>query len=358
MGRMAGFAGLGLILAGTIGAAAAREDPAPGEAGIAPRALWDRRVVSAPACAPVLSGDTLWVVGVDRKVRSLDAETGKRHWRRAVPGRVIFPPVPCGDLLLVPVGGAAPSVAALSRRDGRLRWNLATRTAPVGLAWRAGMVCVATAHGEVIGIDPSDGSEIWEHDHETPLAGMAASDGELFVLARRDSLWCHDAGTGTQRWSVATTGSHMSPPLSTAGALLRVSYEGELVQHDPASGAEIRRTRLTAPQVAPARADGEGAAACVAAGGEMEVVRIDTGRIEQTLAWKETVAAGATSWGPWWVVPSQKGTVRSASRTGGRLAWALTFDAAIAEPPAVAAGRIAFVDDRGHVVVYLQGNPS
>ena len=35
------------------------------EAGIS-RAIWEKRIVHAPAMAPVLSGDTLWVVGTER----------------------------------------------------------------------------------------------------------------------------------------------------------------------------------------------------------------------------------------------------------------------------------------------------
>ena len=49
---------LALLLAALAGSNFA--SPASGEL---PRALWEARVVNAPAVAPVLSGDTLWVVG-------------------------------------------------------------------------------------------------------------------------------------------------------------------------------------------------------------------------------------------------------------------------------------------------------
>jgi outer membrane protein assembly factor BamB len=123
-----------LPLAAASCAAASPAPEAPADGGATPRLLWERRITNAPASGLALSGDTLWVTGVDRKISSLDLATGERHWRRSLPVSASGPPLAAGDLLLVPLGGPEPALLALTRGEGKARWLQPLQGAAAGVA--------------------------------------------------------------------------------------------------------------------------------------------------------------------------------------------------------------------------------
>jgi hypothetical protein len=207
--------------------------------------------------------------------------------------------------------------------------------------------------GSLHAIELSGGTEVWRRDRDIPLAGMVLDEGALYVLGRRDSLWCWGED-GTLRWVVPVQGTHAAPPVLAGDAILRVTYEGEVVKHDALTGRELARGRLESPQRAPPRPGPEASLASVATGGELEIVALDGLAVLTTIELGETAGAGAWPWGPWWVVPTLKGTARAVTRARGVAAWGLVFDAPLTETPVFDATRAAFIDDKGRVSVYMR----
>ena len=322
-----------------------------------PRALWDDRVVGAPIVGPTLSGDTLWIAGAKRKIQSRDARTGKQHWKRTLPTHPVLPVVPAGEHLLVGLGVPKPAIILLDRRNGKEEWKIRLDTRPVAILWAGNVFLFATSGGSVGAYGLGEASVVWDRDLDTAIAGCAVQGESFYVLGRTDSLWCFDAGNGHRQWSVAVEGIHSIGPVVADSALMRVTYEGSLVEHDPRTG-RLRETRsVVAPQVSPP-AFSEGLIATVAVGGEIEVFDLESGGNRSLFESGETVAAGCQAWGAWWIVPTLKGRVLALTRSRGVIEWNLTFRDPISLPPAVGKDHLALIDDCGRMVVYELRGPS
>ena len=344
MGELIG----GLLLMGAL---------VPGAQGETPRALWEDRVVSAPMVAPALSGDTLWVTGTNRKIHSLDARTGKRHWKRTMPAHAVLPPVPAGELLIVGLGAPRPAILLLDRQSGKEQSRIPLDARPVEILRAGGSVLFATFRGTVGARNLGDGSVLWNRDLDAAIAGGASAGESFFVLGRSDSLWCLDPFDGRRLWAVAVEGTHSAGPIVVDSVLLRVSYEGALVEHDLDTGRLLATRSVSSPQVSrPAYADGR--VATVAVGGEVEIFDLSFGEERSLIDTGETIASGGCAWGTWWVVPTLTGRVLAVRRSRGAVEWSLTFRDPISFPPASSASYLSLINDRGRMVVYERGNPS
>ncbi len=320
-----------------------------------PRALWEKRVVKAPAVAPTLSGDTVWVAGTDRKIRSYNARSGARHWKRNLPASPVVRIIPTADRLFLGLGLPEPSIVALDRENGQEIWSKPLFRRPVGLALAGRNIVSATIQGDVEARSVEDGSGNWTREFEAIVSGIASTSRAIFVLARRDSLWCLSPDDGKTLWVVAVEGLHAAGPSIADSLLLRLSYDGELVLHDLGSGEVRGRAAVIGPQVAvPAIA--EGRMVSVAAGGEMEVRFYPSLEKQWSRKRKETVSAPVTAWGNWWIVPTLKGHVFAFERSRGQTAWSLTFRESITMEAAANEEFLSLIDDKGRMVVYtLEG---
>ena len=334
----AGFGLLLIILATGVGAQT-------------PRALWEDRVVPAPIVGPTLSGDTLWVVGTNRKIQSHDVRTGRPHWKRTLPAHPVLAPLATEKSLIVGIGAPRPMVILLDRVNGKEQARIGLEDAPVGLLPASDYLLFATTGGSVGAFRSLDGSVVWKREVEGTIAGCAADTEAFWVLGRADSLWCFDPVDGRRRWSVAIEGTHCVAPVLFDSLLLRVTYQGELVAHDRRRGQVVVRRSLHAPQIAPP-AFADGGVATVATGGELDLFTLDSAGQMRSIDTGETVAAGVRAWGAWWVVPTVRGRVLAWKRSRDVIEWSLTFRAPISSPPAANANYLVLVDDKGRMVVY------
>lgn len=72
-----------------------------------------------------------------------------------------------------------------------------------GLAASGGRVYAATAYGELVALDASNGAVIWRQRVDSPVTGAPAVDGNTVYVAGRDgSGWAVAADTGRVRWTV------------------------------------------------------------------------------------------------------------------------------------------------------------
>jgi outer membrane assembly lipoprotein YfgL len=144
--------------------------------------LWHTALASRVETAPLVAGERVFVMGVDRAVHAFDALNGRRLWSLARPG----------DALTLAQAGVVTAYA---------------NTLVVGQGPR------------LAGIDPLAGSVRWETPIATPrgtneverladLVGPAARVGTtLCARAFQSAVGCVDAERGTLLWSKNTGGN-------------------------------------------------------------------------------------------------------------------------------------------------------
>jgi len=208
---------------------------ANGEVG-EPVARADARLWSQPA----LDGSTIYVGGLDHRVRAIDRATQVERWSERLGGAVAGDPVLDGEMLYV--GALDRSIYALDLgADGAERWSFPGD----GWFWarpllRGEMLYAATVNGSVYALDTRRGEELWRFpgaDSEIRAQPVLVG-GVLVVAARAGSLFGVDPATGDQLWREdLLEGQLLADPLVLESAILYITNKGELIEVDPLSGA-------------------------------------------------------------------------------------------------------------------------
>jgi outer membrane protein assembly factor BamB len=321
----------------------------------APRALWEKRVVRIPAQPPALSGDTLWVVGTDRRLHAIDADDGERYWKRTLPAPPATPPVPAGGIVAVAIDAGAPRLYAARKQDGKEKWEVPIPGPITGIVAGPHGVHALGGTGRMKCVGAADGEIVWETELRYAPAGFVVDAGaaRLYVLGRSDSLWCLDEATGKTVWSVPIEGMFASPPAIVAGRVACADYDGRVTLLDAADGAPAGSVLAPGPLTrSPSPGEG-GTFLTVATGGEIAVWSVDAADPVWRMETRDTNAAGAVHWSGGWIIPSYLGRVHSYAATQGRRGpdWSLTFKHPIRFLPAIEGRRMAFIDMEGHVTM-------
>ena len=245
------------------------------------RVIWRKRLGSGVTTPPLVAGERVFVLGLDRAVDAYDALDGRYLWRlqrSSDPLSLQLPAVlmPFGELLLV---GQGSRLAAVDPDRGAVRWELPI-TLPrgsneverladlVGPAVRAGQaVCVrsfqsavacadldrravrwtrntggsravALAADVVVGADGSDrvsgwqagsGELLWSHERllHRGLGGMAAWGPWVAVGDSQGQIHVLDPKSGQTVQRLPTDGSAISAPPQVQGkTLVAVTRKG------------------------------------------------------------------------------------------------------------------------------------
>ncbi len=322
-----------------------------------PRVLWEGRPVRAPAVAPTLSGDTLWVAGSERRLVSMDARTGKKHWRRTLAASASVSPVAWRDRLLVGLGELQPALVAIDRHRGRTLWSKRLAAVPVAVLVRDSLSIVVGVDGKIEAFRLEDGAPRWTQEMGQRLAGAALGESFVCVIARADSLWLLEAASGRRHAARPLSGLRSAPPTAAGDRFVCPRYDGVLLAFDAETGGVTDSVSGPAPQIARISVHGDRLVA-VATGGEVFCYRIP-GLIEEwSRATGETVSTGALAWNEGWVVLTEKGRVLGLTGDRGQIAWSVQFSSPITTPAACSDRLLAIVDNRGRVVVHaIDGTP-
>ncbi|WP_255151447.1 PQQ-binding-like beta-propeller repeat protein [Halorarius halobius] len=209
----------------------------------------------ARASAPSLAGGVVHVVDGGGTLHALDARDGTRRWSVAVgTGPAAGPPTVTDDGVVVAGDGGTALVA-----DGETVWtadHAATAAAVVGEA-----VYLPTA-GELLALDPVDGSVRWRVPFDGPVSRPALADGSVYATAAGlgavseagetrwtagsggvdslpvvaedvlvgsyDGLFAYATGDGRERWQFERGGGRgYDAPVATADSLYAVELVGE-----------------------------------------------------------------------------------------------------------------------------------
>jgi len=104
--------------------------------------------------SPAVASSSVVVGGRDKRVRALDAATGKERWSFATPARVDASPVIAGDRIVA--ASLSGDLYVLSLADGKEIWHYAAG-APLAASpsVAGGYVVVATTDGTVLALGPN-----------------------------------------------------------------------------------------------------------------------------------------------------------------------------------------------------------
>lgn len=178
------------------------------------REVWRKRVPSAVVTPPLVAGERVFVMGVDRAVHAFDAIDGRRLWVLQRPGDALTLAQPgvlaaYRNTLLVGQGARLTGVDPLR---GSVQWDVAMATPRgsneverladlIGPAVRNGdRFCVRAFQSAVACADAAKGALTWSRN--VGGANAVAGDGERIVGAdASDRITAWRADTGDVLWS-------------------------------------------------------------------------------------------------------------------------------------------------------------
>lgn len=235
------------------------------------RVAWRQRLNSPVVTAPLVAGERVFVLGVDRAVHGFDALDGRRLFETRRPGDALMLSQPGGlvavkDTLVV---GQGPRLAGLDPVKGTVRWEaavasprganeverLADVVAPVV---RVGDAVCARAFQVAVGcVNAQRGSQIWSRPNAgalgvggdgTVVVGVDASDRlQAWKLENGDTLWVNEDYKHRK----------MTAPVLTGTTVVLGDVQGWVHFLDRSSGKVLRRVQAgTAPIVTPAAVSG------------------------------------------------------------------------------------------------------
>lgn len=231
---------------------------------------WSARLNSRVATPPLVAGERVFVMGVDRAVHAFDVLDGQRLWSFQRPGDALTlaqPGVlqPFRDTLLV---GQGPRLAGLDPLRGTVRWEVPLATPRgtneverladlVGPAVRAGEVVCARAFQSAVGcVNAQRAAPLWTKN----AGGVQAvgGDAELVVGAdASDRVTAWKATSGDVAWTHERfLNRQLSGALVTPTAVVFGDFEGQVhflardsgqtVQRLPTDGSAIVGTPVRA----------------------------------------------------------------------------------------------------------------
>ncbi|UUX97025.1 outer membrane protein assembly factor BamB [Aquabacterium sp. J223] len=224
---------------------------------------WRQRLASRVSTPPLVAGERVFVVGVDRVVHAFDALDGRRLWTFQRPTDALTLSQPgvlaaWQDTLLV---GQGPRLVGLDPLRGSVRWevpmasprgtNEVERLADlVGPPVRLGDVFCARAFQSAVGCARADrGTLGWSRN----VGGVQAIGGDeqlLFGADGSDRLSAWRTGSGEVAWTAERLlHRRLSAPVALPRAVAVGDFEGQLHLLSRDGGQTLQRLATDGTQV-------------------------------------------------------------------------------------------------------------
>ena len=206
------------------------------------RIVWRKELGLRVSQAPLVAGERVFVLAVDRSVHAFDVLDGRRLWTSRRPGDPLTLSqtgalLPFNDTLLV---GQGPRLTGLDPLRGSVRWEVAVATPRgtneverladlVGPVGRVGnLVCARSFQSAVGCVDAERGALSWSKN-AGGIQGIAADAEFVFGADASDRLTAWRIGAGEQAWSSdALLYRGLSAPVSVGKTLVLGDAEGNV----------------------------------------------------------------------------------------------------------------------------------
>lgn len=135
---------------------------------------------AGPHATPLITGNKLIVVGSRREFMALDKNTGKVLWSRDLMKEYRAPDIDRGmanspmmfnNTILLPIGDRGQALGAFNPETGALIWKAGhanySPASPMVIDVDGQKQAVLFGGDRIIGLDPTNGTELWNHPHRT-----------------------------------------------------------------------------------------------------------------------------------------------------------------------------------------------
>ncbi|MFT3809027.1 MAG: PQQ-binding-like beta-propeller repeat protein [Micropepsaceae bacterium] len=204
-----------------------------------------------------------------------------------------------------------------------------------GLAYSDGRLYVTTGFGEVVALNPNDGSRLWTKKTGSPFhTAPTARDGRVYVVNRENRMWALDGATGGEIWNheVFAEGAGVLASTSPAagGDLIVVPYtNGDIYALRANNGRAVWSNSLTRTGVADSLSSINDIAGRPVIDGNIVFAISHAGRFVAIDArsgerlWTRDLAGVQTPWvaGDYVYVTGMDGVVYCFEKLTGRVAW-------------------------------------
>lgn len=202
--------------------------------------LWRKTLPTPTFAAPLVAGERVFVLTVDRQVHAFDAQDGRKLWVLRRPGEplTLAQPGVIGaykDTLIVGQGARLTGVDPL---QGSVRWEASIGNARgtneverladlVGPMQRSGEILCARSFQSAVGcVNAERGSLIWSRNIGGKL-GVAGDAKQLFAADASDRLSAWNIANGDVQWTAEQfLNRQLSAPLSLGKTLVVGDFEG------------------------------------------------------------------------------------------------------------------------------------
>ena len=206
------------------------------------RELWRQPAGMRVITTPLVAGERVFVVGLDRSVTAFDALNGAKLWSVQRPGDALTlaqagVATAFKNTLLVSQGSR---LAALDPASGAVRWDVALATPRgsneierlsdlVGPAVRVGdVVCVRAYQASVGCVNAETGQLLWTKTF-SGRGGLAADEHYVYAADAADRITAWKADTGEVAWTTdAYLHRQLTTPFSLGPVLVFGDFEGQL----------------------------------------------------------------------------------------------------------------------------------
>lgn len=219
---------------------------------------WTTSLGTAAISASLVEADgRVYAAGEDGTVSAVDARTGVVAWAVPVSGPILHGPALSAGVLYV--GDETGRLVAIDVSSRSILWHVALGPGGVATPTVAnGSLYVSrgllTTQGDLLLLDPRDGSNRWTFDtpdHALVYAG-AVTDSTLFAVSDNGTVAAVDLATQRARWTNTADG-----PLGTLGAEVDGVFYASSNAHtvfafDDASGTRLWKIAVTGSPTQPA----------------------------------------------------------------------------------------------------------
>lgn len=219
---------------------------------------WSTRLASRTTTAPLVAGERVFVLGVDRVVHAFDAGDGRRLWTHQRPGEALTLAQP-GVLAAFKntlVAGIGAQMVGLDPTNGSVRWDVPV-TSPrgtneverlndlVGPVLRVGDTLCARAFQTAVGCVNVTGADRASLRWSRVVGGQKAVGGDaefVFGADGSDRLSAWKANAGELAWTnERLLYRNLSAPLSAGKTVMFGDLEGQVHFLDRETGKTLLR---------------------------------------------------------------------------------------------------------------------
>jgi outer membrane protein assembly factor BamB len=300
----------------------APEPLSPEASAGSPQQVWTAKAGRRFTGRVVLSGDTFYGAGVDRKIYAVNLESGAVRWSFRLSGIIGGGLVVSGDTVYAATSRPQGHVYALDRKLGKQLWRTGTGPIQAPLSIYRGVLIAPTQVGDLLGLDPGTGAIKWRSRLGVTRVAATPADSASLLVATVDSLFLIEASDGRVLRRVKSPGTILSSWMRLGNSFVAGTTDSLVISVRPADLGLDWKVKLDAPVLASPAAIGDTVYAATRRGTLFRIVADSAPQATPVVALDWPVTAPVTILDGQILLGGADGEIRALS-PAGREQWRL-----------------------------------